>query len=135
MKLLVVGEVFWISLDELADHRGIDAVDQHQTALCRLRLVRIQQDAPRGPAAQTAPSELHAKALRIGELCARHGVSLPQAAMAFVAAHPAVASVVVGARDAAQITRNANLFAKPVPAELWSELVDAGLLRADAPVP
>jgi D-threo-aldose 1-dehydrogenase len=84
---------------------------------------------------ETAPSELHARAVRIGEICARHGVSLPQAAMAFVAAHPAVSSVVVGARTAEQITRNAELFAKPVPAELWSDLVDAGLLRPDAPLP
>jgi D-threo-aldose 1-dehydrogenase len=84
---------------------------------------------------ETAPSELHARALRIGEVCARHGVSVPQAAMAFVAAHPAVESVVVGARDAAQITRNAELFARPVPAELWTDLVDSGLLRPDAPVP
>lgn len=84
---------------------------------------------------ETAPSDLHARALRIGEVCARHGVSVPQAAMAFVAAHPAVASVVVGARDAAQITRNAELFAQPVPAELWPDLVESGLLRPDAPVP
>jgi D-threo-aldose 1-dehydrogenase len=84
---------------------------------------------------ETAPSELHARAVRIGEICARHNVSLPQAAMAFVAAHPAVSSVVVGARTAEQITRNANLFAEPVPAELWSDLVEAGLLRPDAPVP
>jgi D-threo-aldose 1-dehydrogenase len=84
---------------------------------------------------ETAPTELHARAVRIGQICARHGVPLPQAAMAFVAAHPAVSSVVVGARTAEQITRNADLFAKPVPAELWSDLVEAGLLRADAPVP
>jgi D-threo-aldose 1-dehydrogenase len=84
---------------------------------------------------EAAPSALHARALRIGEVCLRHGVSVPQAAMAFVAAHPAVASVVVGARDAAQITRNVELFAQPVPASLWPELVDSGLLRPDAPVP
>jgi len=84
---------------------------------------------------EAAPSELHARALRIGEVCARHGVSVPQAAMAFVAAHPAVASVVVGARDAAQITRNAELFAKPIPADLWPDLVESGLLRPDAPTP
>lgn len=82
-----------------------------------------------------APSPLHLRALRIGEVCARHGVSVPQAAMAFVAAHPAVASVVVGARDAAQITRNVSLFGTPVPAALWPDLVDSGLLRPDAPVP
>ena len=84
---------------------------------------------------QTAPSELHGRALRVGEICAAHGVSVPQAAMAFVAAHPAVSDVVVGARTAEQITRNAKLFETPVPAALWSDLVSAGLLRADAPTP
>jgi D-threo-aldose 1-dehydrogenase len=84
---------------------------------------------------EAAPSELYARALRIGEVCARHGVSVPHAAIAFVAAHPAVSSVVLGARDAAQVTRNAELFAKPVPAELWSDLVESGLLRSDAPTP
>jgi D-threo-aldose 1-dehydrogenase len=84
---------------------------------------------------ESVPSELHAKALRIGEICARHGVSLPHAAVAFVAAHPAVATVVLGARNAAQITRNAEFFEAPVPAELWTELIDTGLLRPDAPTP
>jgi D-threo-aldose 1-dehydrogenase len=83
----------------------------------------------------TAPSELRDRALRIGQICARHGVSLPQAAMAFVAAHPAVATVVVGARDAEQITRNAELFERAVPAALWPDLADAGLLNPGAPVP
>jgi D-threo-aldose 1-dehydrogenase len=46
-----------------------------------------------------------------------------------------VSSVVVGARTAEQITRNADLFAESVPAELWPDLVEAGLLRPDAPVP
>lgn len=83
----------------------------------------------------TVPTDLHARALRIGEVCGRHGVSLPQAAMAFVAAHPAVASVVVGMRTAEQVDRNARLFTTPVPAELWADLVDAGLLDAEGPVP
>jgi D-threo-aldose 1-dehydrogenase len=81
------------------------------------------------------PPDLLDRALRIGEICARHGVPVPQAAMAFAAAHPAVISVVVGTRDASQITRNAALFDKPVPAELWPDLITAGLLHPDTPVP
>jgi D-threo-aldose 1-dehydrogenase len=84
---------------------------------------------------QRVPPGLHARALRIGEICARHGVPVPQAAMAFAAAHPAVTSVVVGARSADQITRNAKLYAAPVPPALWPDLVSAGLLRPDAPIP
>jgi len=55
-------------------------------------------------------------------------VSLPGAAMAFAARHPAVASVLVGARSAEQAGRNARLFARPVPDALWSDLVGEGLL-------
>ncbi|MGH3729993.1 MAG: aldo/keto reductase [Micromonosporaceae bacterium] len=79
-----------------------------------------------------APTALHAKAVRIAEVCETHGVTLPQAAIGFVAAHPAIASVVLGARSAEQVTRNAELFAAGVPPELWSDLVSADLLPSDA---
>ncbi|WP_326569234.1 aldo/keto reductase [Amycolatopsis rhabdoformis] len=79
-----------------------------------------------------APAELVAKARRIAEICARHGVELPEAALALPASHPAVVSVVVGAHDAGQVAVNARRAAKVVPAVLWTDLVDAGLLRADA---
>jgi D-threo-aldose 1-dehydrogenase len=46
-------------------------------------------------------------------------------------AHPAVASVVVGAHDPSQVSVNARRARAVVPPELWTELVDAGLLRAD----
>jgi D-threo-aldose 1-dehydrogenase len=80
-----------------------------------------------------APPELLARAARIAEVCRAHGTSLPAAALAFAAAHPAVVSVCVGARSAEQIERNAELYAAEVPASLWEELKESGLLRADAP--
>jgi D-threo-aldose 1-dehydrogenase len=83
---------------------------------------------------QPAPPELIARAHRLADVCERHGVSLPAAALAFPARHPAVASVLTGARSAAEIERNAELFATPVPDDLWAELKAEGLLRADAPV-
>ncbi|HET9143292.1 aldo/keto reductase [Actinophytocola sp.] len=83
----------------------------------------------------TAPAELRERALRIADICARHGVRLPQAALAFAGAHPAVRRVVVGIRTAEQMRDNAELFARPVPPDLWPDLVAAGLLRADAPLP
>jgi D-threo-aldose 1-dehydrogenase len=82
-----------------------------------------------------APGELVARARRIAAVCGRHGVTLPAAALAFPLAHPAVASVCVGARSAAQVERNAALFAARIPAGLWAELRAEGLLREDAPVP
>ena len=82
-----------------------------------------------------APPELIARANRIADVCERHGATLPAAALRFALAHPAVVSVGVGCRDAAQVRRNVQLFDTPLPAELWAELRDEGLLRADAPVP
>jgi len=83
-----------------------------------------------------APADLLARAQAIAEVCARHGVSLPAAALAFAGAHPAVASVVMGASTPGHVARNVAQFgADPPPPELWSDLVAAGLLRPDAPVP
>ena len=82
-----------------------------------------------------APPALVARARAIASVCERHGTTLPAAAIAFPLAHPAVVSVCVGARSAAQMERNAALHREPVPAELWSELKSEGLLREDAPVP
>ncbi|WP_328614345.1 aldo/keto reductase [Amycolatopsis sp. NBC_00355] len=79
-----------------------------------------------------APAELVERAQRIAKICARHGVELPEAALALPMAHPAVASVVVGAHDPEQVSVNARRARVVVPPELWTELVDAGLLRADA---
>ncbi|MFI6909158.1 aldo/keto reductase [Nonomuraea sp. NPDC050394] len=69
-----------------------------------------------------AAAPLLERARRLAAVCARHGVTLPQAAMAFPARHPAVATVVLGARSADEVRRNAALWAEPVPEELWAEL-------------
>ena len=84
----------------------------------------------------TVPAALLERAQRIATVCQRYGVSLPQAALAFAAAHPAVAGVVVGAAKPSELTRNVELLARPLPpADLWRELVAEELLRPDAPVP
>ncbi|MFI9560580.1 aldo/keto reductase [Nonomuraea endophytica] len=71
---------------------------------------------------QPAAAPLLERARRLAAVCRRHGVTLPQAAMAFPARHPAVATVVLGARSADEVRRNAALWAEPVPEELWAEL-------------
>jgi D-threo-aldose 1-dehydrogenase len=82
-----------------------------------------------------APPRLLERANRIAEACARHGVTLPEAAIAMPAAHSAVASVVLGASTPAQVETNAARAAVRVPPALWADLVAEGLLRADTPVP
>ncbi|MCO1594459.1 aldo/keto reductase [Micromonospora sp. RHAY321] len=75
------------------------------------------------------PEALYGRATRIAEVCRSHGVTLPQAALAFPARHPAVASLVVGAQTAAQVTRNVDLAAARVPDALWPDLAGAGLVQ------
>ncbi|MEU6252444.1 aldo/keto reductase [Streptomyces sp. NPDC047043] len=82
-----------------------------------------------------APQELLTRALRLKTVADRHGTTLRAAALAFCAAHPAVASVLVGARSAAEVLDCAEQFAADVPAAFWQELREEGLLPADAPVP
>ena len=82
-----------------------------------------------------APQALVLRARRMAQICERHGTSLPAAALAFPLAHPAVVSVCVGARSPEQIERNVGLHRSGVPAAVWSDLKEQGLLRSDAPVP
>jgi D-threo-aldose 1-dehydrogenase len=82
---------------------------------------------------EDAPVEFVAKAERIAAVCARHGVDLPQAALALPAAHPAIATVVVGAHNAEQVSVNVARAGAKVPAALWAELIAEGLLRPDTP--
>jgi D-threo-aldose 1-dehydrogenase len=84
---------------------------------------------------RAAPPEILARVARIERVCAAHAVDLPQAALAFALGHPAVASIVLGAVTPDEVTRNAALFARPVPAALWRDLVAEGLLRGHAPRP
>ncbi|WP_369250939.1 aldo/keto reductase [Streptomyces sp. R41] len=82
-----------------------------------------------------APAELLERALRLKAVAERHGTTLRAAALTFPAAHPAVASVLVGARSADEVRDCVRQFAKPVPLEFWVELLAEGLLPAAAPVP
>lgn len=81
------------------------------------------------------PPAVAARVQALGALCARHGVPLAAAALQFPLAHPAVASVIPGARSAAEIRASIANMAHPIPPALWAEMRQAGLIRADAPVP
>lgn len=82
-----------------------------------------------------APDDLRAKVNRLADVCESHGVTLPAVALQFPLAHPVVAGVAVGCRDAAQVHANAALARTPIPDGVWSDLRSADLLRPDAPTP
>jgi D-threo-aldose 1-dehydrogenase len=82
-----------------------------------------------------APAHILDRVGKIEAVCRSFEVPLQAAAMQFVTAHPAVASLVMGARSPAQVTENVRWFEQAIPAGLWAALKDEGLLRKDAPVP
>lgn len=82
-----------------------------------------------------APQAIQERVRRIEAVCDRYGVPLRVAALQFPLAHPAVASLVVGARSPAEVQANADALAFPIPADLWAELQQEGLLHPAAPVP
>ena len=82
-----------------------------------------------------ASAEMMDKAARIAAVCERHGVPLKAAALQFILAHPAIASVIPGARSLAEVEENARMVEHPIPTALWAELKEAGLIDAAAPIP
>ncbi|MEU6843508.1 aldo/keto reductase [Streptomyces sp. NPDC046716] len=74
------------------------------------------------------PAETLDRARRCRALCAEFGVPLPAAAIQFPYLHPAVGSVVVGCRSAAEVTANAAAARFPVPDALWRRLADEGFV-------
>ena len=82
-----------------------------------------------------APAEVLVRAGRLADACERHGVTLPDAAIAFPLLHPAVSSVTLGMRSAEQVRVNVERYRRRVPDELWADLVAEDLIDAAAGSP
>ncbi len=72
---------------------------------------------------------------RIEAVGARHEVPLAAAALQFPFGHPAVATVIPGARTVAEVAANVDCLARAIPADYWAELKQQGLIDAAAPTP
>ena len=72
---------------------------------------------------------------RIEAVCAQHEVPLRAAALQFALAHPAVESVLLGARSAAEWHDAQAMARHPIGPAFWPDLRAAGLLPANAPTP
>jgi len=82
-----------------------------------------------------APETVLDKVRALEAVAARHNVTLPAAALAFVLAHPQIASVIPGIANPRQVSDTMQLYAEPIPAAFWAELRAEGLVRPDAPLP
>ncbi|HEY3833633.1 MAG TPA: aldo/keto reductase [Acidimicrobiia bacterium] len=69
-----------------------------------------------------APPATVDAAQRYEQVARGHDVPLPALALQFALRHPAVTSVVVGARTAAEITFDATCATHPIPATAWTQL-------------
>lgn len=77
---------------------------------------------------QTAPADALSRARAIADFGRGYGMTLPEIAIAFALRHPAIVSVVLGARGRLQVAQNLERAAGQVPDALWAELTDAGLI-------
>jgi D-threo-aldose 1-dehydrogenase len=82
-----------------------------------------------------ASADIIARVESIRAVCTRHRVPLAAAALQFPLAHPAVVSVIPGISSAAEVADAARWMSLPIPAALWTELKEQGLLRREAPTP
>lgn len=78
----------------------------------------------------TAPAHLVERANALAAVCERHGVTMPEAAVAFPLRAPAVRAIALGAQSASQVRQNAERASATVPEALWDDLRAAGLLGA-----
>jgi D-threo-aldose 1-dehydrogenase len=82
-----------------------------------------------------APQEWLHKARQLATLCDSHNIPLKAAALQFPLAHPAVRTVLSGARTAQELAENLAMFQVEIPAAFWAELRQSGLLDEAAALP
>ncbi len=82
-----------------------------------------------------APPAIVERVAGIERVCAAFDVPLRAAALQFPAAHPAVASVIPGARSVAEVDDAAAMMNVKIPAAFWRALVDEHYLAAHVPLP
>jgi D-threo-aldose 1-dehydrogenase len=80
-----------------------------------------------------APQSIIDQVNAIEAVCNDHDVRMVDAAFQFPLLHPAHVSVIPGGQGAAEMAGNLQAAEAEIPADLWDDLKDQGLLRADAP--
>jgi D-threo-aldose 1-dehydrogenase len=68
------------------------------------------------------PPDVLEEAVRLKGICERHDVPLRAAALRFPLRHPAVKSVLIGARSPEEVRDCVDMARLPIPDELWTEV-------------
>jgi D-threo-aldose 1-dehydrogenase len=83
---------------------------------------------------EAASKDVLARVAEIEKICAAHNIAIAAVSLQFALAHPAVASVVLGASSIRQQEANVAAAEATIPDALWEALRENGYLRSDAPV-
>jgi D-threo-aldose 1-dehydrogenase len=81
-----------------------------------------------------APADILERVEAIEAACEAEGVTMQAAALIFPALHPAVVTIVAGARNGDQLRANAAWFGQDIPATFWRRLKEKGVIHSDAPI-
>jgi D-threo-aldose 1-dehydrogenase len=84
---------------------------------------------------EAAPPAIVERVAAIEAVCAAYDVPLRAAALQFPLAHPAVATVLAGARSVVEIEDNLRLSRLPIPSAFWQALRARSLVLRDVPLP
>ncbi|GHJ37111.1 aldo/keto reductase [Streptomyces sp. TS71-3] len=84
---------------------------------------------------QKAPDEIVERVHRIGDIAARHGISVKAAALQFSLAHPVSTAAIPGATRPSRIPEDQAAVREEIPAAFWAEMREANLISPHAPLP
>jgi D-threo-aldose 1-dehydrogenase len=76
----------------------------------------------------TVPPEVFCRAMAIAEVCNRHGIELPHAALQYPLRHPAVVNVTVGMGRPSYVPSTLERMNKAIPDALWADLAAEQLI-------
>jgi D-threo-aldose 1-dehydrogenase len=82
-----------------------------------------------------APAEIVEKTQQIEKICTSYDVPLAAAALQFPLGHPAVSALVIGFSSPDRVAKNLANLEMEIPAALWEELRESGLIAEECPLP
>lgn len=84
---------------------------------------------------EPASDDVVARTARIAAICEAHRVPIGAAALQFVLANPAIATVLIGPRSVSELDANLDALRLPIPDALWSALEREQLIPRGSPRP
>jgi D-threo-aldose 1-dehydrogenase len=122
--VLVAGR--YTLLDQSAADELLPLCDQHGVAVIAAGVFNsgVLADPRPGAYFDYAPASdaVLGQAQAMARVCEAHGVPLRAAVLQFPLQHPAVTTVLMGARTADEVRQNVAAFEHPIPDELWEAL-------------